>query len=39
MVNDILSGIPGNFLKFYDWSCIFILNQYIKGFRAAIVLI
>jgi hypothetical protein len=31
----------GNFLKFYDWSCFFILleTSILKGFRAAIVLI
>jgi threonine/homoserine/homoserine lactone efflux protein len=29
----------GNFLKFYDWSCFFILleTSILKGFRAAIV--
>jgi hypothetical protein len=39
MVNDILAGVLGEFLKFYDWSCFFILleTSILKGFRAAIV--
>jgi hypothetical protein len=39
MVNDILSGILGNFPKFYDCPVFFILleTSIIKGFRAAIV--
>jgi hypothetical protein len=39
MVNDILSGILGNFPKFYDYPVFlfYLETSIIKGFRAAIV--
>jgi hypothetical protein len=40
MINDILSGILGEYFKFYDWSVFFILletTKYLKGFRAVLV--